>query len=215
VEEYDEAELAKLIPLEVDVTSDKLKDALKSIGQYLSGCEIKIQLTFPLELVGRCVKNMLVESLKDTDLGVLFKDLTQNELSSINQGVNKLQKADLEAAAHGCEKVLGCIQTIFSLEKGSKEYKQELKEISTHADNTIQNATLAFGKVKSAEEQIRCIVISCTCIKAKAAITARAGTGARSDLGSEIRRLFSVQMLVNDIRAGRQVCGRIFREHRH
>ena len=82
----------------IGVSGDTLRGALSSIGHLVRGARPSLKLTFPVELFVRCVMNKMIDCTSGTDVGTVLSNLMKNEMSAINEGIQKMRSAALHAA---------------------------------------------------------------------------------------------------------------------
>jgi len=185
----------------IGVSGDTLRDALSSIGHLVRGARPSLKLTFPVELFVRCVMNKMVDCTSGTDVGTVLSNLMKNEISAINEGIQKLRSAALHAAADNLDVLLLRIPLLMDL------YSTNDPKLATEKDsfNRLAEAIVeddlakAFHTVETREEKIRCVVIACTALVAKAEPGGHSAAIIRGDLGLQIHKLFALEFLQHDV----------------
>mmetsp|Transcript_47887 Transcript_47887/g.133364 ORF Transcript_47887/g.133364 Transcript_47887/m.133364 type:complete len:235 (+) Transcript_47887:143-847(+) len=149
------------------VTSSAMKASVSSIGDVFRGVRPQIRLTFPIELVGRCIMNRVITLTDGTDWGNVVSSLMKDDLSEIREGINVIRSAPLKTSADELEALLGIVPLLKNIEDGPI-LKAEIAKFVASAQTLIHEANTAFNTVATLREKIRAVVIACAAIQASA-----------------------------------------------
>lgn len=182
------------------VTSSAMQASVSSIGEIFRGVRPQIRLTFPIELVGRCVMNRMITVTAGTDLGNVVSSLMKDDLSEIKEGVNVLRSAPLKTSADELKALLHTVPLLKDME-GGPSLDAEITKFVVRAATVVHDANTAFHTVATLGEKIRAVVIACAAIQASAVGTVGKASAAivRANLGSQLTKLFSLPGVLRDI----------------
>ena len=151
----------------ITVTSSAVQASVSSIGEIFRGVRPQLRLTFPIELVGRCIMNRMITLTEGTDWGNIVSSLVKDDLSEIKEGINVLRSAPLKTSADQLKSLLRTIPHLKNMEDGPKLDAEIVKCVS-RAETLTDHADTAFHTVATPGEKIRAVVIACAAIQSSA-----------------------------------------------
>eukprot|EP00618_Florenciella_parvula_P032111 CAMPEP_0119496490 /NCGR_PEP_ID=MMETSP1344-20130328/19812_1 /TAXON_ID=236787 /ORGANISM="Florenciella parvula, Strain CCMP2471" /LENGTH=366 /DNA_ID=CAMNT_0007532191 /DNA_START=184 /DNA_END=1280 /DNA_ORIENTATION=+ len=181
----------------ITVTSSAVQAAVSSIGEIFRGVRPQLRLTFPIELVGRCIMNRMITLTEGTDWGNVVSSLVKDDLSEIKEGINVLRSAPLKTSADQLKSLLRTIPHLKNMEDGPRLDAEIVKCVS-RAETLTDHADTAFHTVATPGEKIRAVVIACAAIQSSAVGPCNPEI-VRESLGSELEKLFSLPAVQRDI----------------
>ena len=143
------------------VDPTQFAEASSALATAMAGIKIEAKLTLPLDLIGRCLANVVVYWTKDTDIGAMISKATEAATTRIEDGIDVLRDEPLFTAADKLKPLLLDLQLL-----EDETDQGRLGRFVQDAMVVYHTADKAFNTVKTVPAKIRAVKIACIAIAA-------------------------------------------------
>ena len=146
--EMEETEFSLAALPTVNPSAASFSRGLAAVQAMLQGVNVRVTMAAPLEIAARLFMNAALNLSKDTDIGDWVAKLVKRDLTTLQEGVTKLQNKELLQASRSMIKLVQQAAQIPDI-KDEDLRQKELQRFDNRAEQCLDHAKVSRSKQKS------------------------------------------------------------------